>query len=64
MEDSTVFKRGKSAMPTSRMEIEESRSERDERREVTDALREAADEDCVAILFVFVGEVGGRKGCC
>jgi hypothetical protein len=51
VDDSTVLRRGKSEMPASRMEIEESRREREERSEVTDALSEAADEDCVAIVF-------------
>ena len=50
----TVLRRGKSAIPASRMEIEESRRVRDDRKEVTDALSEAADEDWFAILAVLV----------
>jgi hypothetical protein len=52
VEPNTVFRRGKSAIPASRMEIEESRRVREERRDVTDALSEAADEDWFAILLV------------
>lgn len=50
----TVLRRGKSAIPASRMEIEESRRVREDRKEATDALREAADEDWFAILVVLV----------
>ena len=50
MDDKTVFKRGKSLIPASRMEIEESRRVREERREVTDALREARDWVVVILL--------------
>jgi hypothetical protein len=50
VEDRTVFRRGKSEIPESRMDIEESRRVREERRDVTDALREAADEDWDVIL--------------
>ncbi len=50
VELSTVFKRGKSDMPASRMDIELSRREREERRAVTDALSDAA-ADVLAILL-------------
>jgi hypothetical protein len=49
---STVFKRGKSDIPASRIEIEESRRVREERREVTDAAREERDCDCVEDIVV------------
>jgi hypothetical protein len=51
VDDKTVFRRGKSEIPASRMLIEESRRERELRREVTDALREARDWE-VAIFYV------------
>lgn len=41
MVDKTVFSLGKSLMPASRMEMEESSSASDERREVTEELSEA-----------------------
>lgn len=44
----TVFRRGKSEIPESRIEMEESRREREERKEVTDALSDW--EAGVAIL--------------
>ncbi len=56
MDDKTVFKRGKSEIPASRMEIEESRRVREERREVTDALREA--RDCVVVILLCVERCG------
>jgi len=43
VEERTVFRRGKSAIPASRMDMLESRRVREERRDVTDAVREAAD---------------------
>jgi hypothetical protein len=49
----TVFRRGKSAIPESRIEIDESRRESEERREVTDALSDW--EDGVVILYIEVG---------
>jgi hypothetical protein len=36
----TVFRRGKSEIPESSIEMEESRREREERRDVTEALRD------------------------
>jgi hypothetical protein len=46
VEARTFLRRGKSEMPASRMDIEESRREREERREVTDALSDWRDCDC------------------
>jgi hypothetical protein len=46
----TVFRRGKSEIPESRIEMEESRREREERNEVTDALSDW--EEGVVILIV------------
>lgn len=46
VDDKTVFRRGKSEMPASRIEIEESRSEREDRREATDEDSEERDCDC------------------
>ena len=63
VDDKTVFRRGKSAIPVSRMEIEESRRVREERREVTDALREAADEDWDAILVDSACVLQSGEGC-
>lgn len=40
VEESTFLRRGKSEIPESRIEMEESRRERELRREVTDAVRE------------------------
>lgn len=60
VEDSTVFKRGKSEMPESRIEIEESRRVREERREVTLALREARDCDCACEVEVVIVSLMGR----
>ncbi len=54
VDDKTVFNRGKSAIPASRIDMLESRRVSEERREVTDAAREAADwevVDWVAILL-------------
>lgn len=48
----TVFMRGKSEIPLSRMEIEESRREREERRDITEAAREAFVLEC-AILGIW-----------
>jgi hypothetical protein len=61
VEDKTVFKRGKSEIPLSSMEIEESRRERECRRLVTEEEREERDCDCVVVIFVawFV-----ELGCC
>lgn len=50
VELNTVFRRGKSEIPLSRMDIEESRRESEERREVTEAVREAAA--CEVDIFV------------
>ena len=50
VEESTVFRRGKSEIPESRIEIEESRRESELRREVTDALREA--RDCEVVIAI------------
>jgi hypothetical protein len=58
----TVDRRGKSAIPASRMEIEESRREREERRDETEAEREVAVEDAygadivgrVVLMVLFV----------
>jgi hypothetical protein len=47
----TVFKRGKSEIPESRIEMLESRRERELRREETEALREAAEDWEVVILY-------------
>jgi len=47
VDDNTVFRRGKSEIPESRMEIEESSRERELRREVTDAVSEARDWEVV-----------------
>jgi hypothetical protein len=55
VDDKTVFKRGKSLIPASRMEIEESRRVSDERREVTDALSEA--RDCEVDIFVLLWQI-------
>jgi hypothetical protein len=52
VDDKTVFKRGESLIPASRMEIEESRRVSEERREVTDALSEA--RDCEVDIFVLL----------
>jgi hypothetical protein len=57
VEDNTVFRRGKSEIPESRMEIEESRRERELRREVTDAASEARDCE-VVILDGSIGHLG------
>jgi hypothetical protein len=46
----TVFRRGKSEIPESRIEMEESRRESEERRDVTEALSDW--EDGVAIFLV------------
>jgi hypothetical protein len=65
VEDSTVFKRGKSDIPLSSMEIEESRRERECRRLVTDEEREERDCDCdCVVIFVrwFVGFSMGGVG--
>jgi hypothetical protein len=56
VEDKTVFRRGKSEIPESRIEIEESRRVRELRSEVTDALSEARDCE-VVILIVRVRSV-------
>jgi hypothetical protein len=53
VEDSTVFKRGKSDIPLLSIEIEESRRERECRRLVTEEEREERDCDCVVVIFVF-----------
>jgi hypothetical protein len=58
VEDKTVFKRGKSEIPLSSMEIEESRRERECRRLVTEEEREERDCDCV-VIFVAYWDVGG-----
>ena len=58
----TVFRRGKSEIPLSRMEIEESSREREERREVTEAVREAAACDAVILGFVCC-DCGERRYC-
>jgi hypothetical protein len=51
--DRTVERRGKSLIPASRIEIEESSSEREERSEDTEADREAADDaDWVVCIMV------------
>jgi hypothetical protein len=51
VEDSTVFKRGKSDIPLSSIEIEESRRERECRKLVTEEEREERDCDCVVVIF-------------
>ena len=53
VDERTVFRRGKSEIPASRIEIEESRRERELRSDVTDALSEARDCE-VIIAYVFV----------
>ena len=53
--DRTFCKRGKSLMPESRMDIEESRSVRELRNEATEAEREVRDWDCADIVGVVVG---------
>ena len=63
----TVFRRGKSEIPLSRMEIEESSREREERREVTEAVREAAACEaaaCEAVILGFVWCDCGERRCC
>ena len=55
VDDNTVFKRGKSLIPASRMLIEESRRVSDERREVTDALSEA--RDCEVDIFILLWQI-------
>ena len=52
VEVKTRFKRGKSEIPASRMEIEESRREREERSEATDAVSEERDCDCACDCIV------------
>ena len=54
MLDRTFCKRGKSLMPESRMDIEESRSVRELRYEATEAEREVRDWDCADIVGVVV----------
>jgi hypothetical protein len=49
----TVFMRGKSEIPESRIEMDESRRDSEERREVTDALSDW--EDGVAISIYSLG---------
>jgi hypothetical protein len=64
VDDNTIFKRGKSLIPASRMLIEESRRVSDERREVTDALSEA--RDCEVDIFVLLWQIikfGCRRLC-
>lgn len=46
MDERTVFMRGKSLMPESRMEMEESRREREVRREETEADSDALFAEC------------------
>jgi hypothetical protein len=60
VDDNTVFRRGKSLIPASRMLIEESSRVSDERREVTDALSEA--RDCEVDIFVLLWRILG-EGC-
>lgn len=52
--DRTFCKRGKSLMPESRMEMEESRRVRELRSEATEAEREVRDWDCADIVGVVV----------
>ena len=52
VEDKTVFKRGKSEIPLSSMEIEESRRERECRRLVTEEEREERDCDCWVVMII------------
>ena len=54
MLERTVFKRGKSEIPESRIEMLESRRERELRREETEALREAAEDWELVILYQMV----------
>jgi hypothetical protein len=54
--DRTAERRGKSLIPASRIEIEESSNERDERSEDTEAERETADDaDWPACVKVDIG---------
>jgi hypothetical protein len=50
--DKTAERRGKSLIPASRIEIEESSNESDERSEDTEAERETADADWPACVPV------------
>jgi hypothetical protein len=52
VEDKTVFRRGKSDIPLSSMEIEESRRERECRRLVTEEEREERDCDCWVVMII------------
>ncbi len=60
VDDSTVFRRGKSEIPASRIEIEESSRVRELRREVTDALSEARDWDVVILRCEWMMRDSGR----
>ena len=62
MELRTVFRRGKSAIPASRMEIDESSSERDERNEVTDAVREELGVEVAIFCAVVVVVLNSYAG--
>ena len=55
VDDNTVFIRGKSEIPESRIAIEESSREREERSDVTDALREA--RDCEVVILDVRGDL-------
>lgn len=54
--DRTAERRGKSLIPSSRIEIEESSNERDERSEETEVARETADDKdgvtCVPVAII------------
>lgn len=66
VELNTVFRRGKSDIPASRMDIEESRRESEDRRDVTDALSDAAEEEDELAIFTGSGGklVALKKVCC
>ncbi len=53
----TVDKRGKSLIPASRIEIEESRSWSEDFRDVTEAAREA-DEEAAIVCLVGIVRIG------
>lgn len=67
VEESTFFRRGKSEMPESRIEIEESRRERELRREVTDAVSELRDWEVEFVwlyaILLILGEFGDDGDC-
>jgi len=60
VDERTVFRRGKSEIPESRIEIEESRRESELRNEVTDALSEARDCDVVIVRYCTGLRLGTR----